>query len=80
VAQQAKNILNASKEEVETMVANNAFMLEEMKEKSKTEGRVEKEIEVVVRALEVGLDIETIAKIAKLPVSKVEEIRKKYMQ
>ncbi|MCT4592796.1 MAG: hypothetical protein N4A57_00765 [Anaeromicrobium sp.] len=80
MAQQAKNILNASKEEVETMVANNAFMLEEMKEKSKTEGRVEKEIEVVVRALEVGLDIETIAKIAKLPVSKVEEIRKKYMQ
>ena len=41
LAESAIDILEADKEEVEAMVANNAFVLKEMREKSKLEGREE---------------------------------------
>lgn len=41
LAESAIKILEAKKEDVEFMVANNAFILEEMKEKAKAEGKVE---------------------------------------
>jgi hypothetical protein len=42
LAETAKKILDANKEEVEKMVANNAFLLKEMKEEAKKEGIKEK--------------------------------------
>jgi Lhr-like helicase len=42
LAEAAKKILDANKEEVEKMVANNAFLLKEMKEEAKKEGIKEK--------------------------------------
>ena len=45
LADSAIKILEADKEEVELMVARNAFILDDMKEKSKAEGRAEGKIE-----------------------------------
>ncbi len=45
LAESAIKILEADREDVELMVARNAFILDEMKEKSKAEGRIEGKIE-----------------------------------
>jgi len=80
IAETAKKILDANKEEVEKMVANNAFLLKEMKEEAKKEGIEEgikeKAIEIAKNLLDV-LDDETIAIKTGLSVEKIKELRKR---
>lgn len=91
LANTAKNILDANKEEVERMVANNAFLLKEMKEEAKKQGLQEglkeglqeglqegkrgKATEIAKNLLDV-LDDETIAAKTGLSVELVKELRK----
>lgn len=82
IAGNAVKILESSKEEVEKMVANNAFMIKEMKEKVKkeTEKEVRKQdrIEVVENAVRLGMDDETISKLTGLSEKEIAQIRMKY--
>ena len=63
------------------MVANNAFMIEEMKAKIKkeTEKKAKKQdrIEIVKNAINLGMDDETISKLTELSVEEVAKIRVK---
>lgn len=47
LAEEAVNILNSNKEEVKNMVAASAFILTEMKEKSKAEGKAERVVKLL---------------------------------
>jgi hypothetical protein len=51
IAEDAVKILNSDKEGVEKMVANNAFMIEEMKEKVKREGLKKGKAELLIKQL-----------------------------
>ncbi|SHH49671.1 hypothetical protein [Clostridium grantii] len=75
LAEAAKKILDTNKEEVEKMVANNAFLLKEMKEEAKKEGIKEKAIEIAKNLLDV-LDDETIAVKTDLSIEEIKELRK----
>lgn len=79
LADSAIKILEADKMEVELMVARNAFILEEMKDKAKEEGKSEgiKEgiKEVAIKLLDI-LDDETISEKTGLDIEKVKELRK----
>ena len=61
------------------MVANNAFMIEEMKEKVKkeTEQETKKQdrIEIVKNAINLGLDDEAISKLTGLSIEEVAKMR-----
>ena len=81
-------ILESRKEEVEKMVANNAFMIEEMKEKVKreTEREVRKteeelrkqdKIEIAKNAITLGMDDESISKLTGLSIEEIIKIRVK---
>jgi len=63
------------------MVANNAFMIEEMKEKVKkeTEKATKKQdrIEIVKNAINLGLDDEAISKLIGLSIEEVAKMRAK---
>ena len=63
------------------MVANNAFMIEEMKEKVKkeTEKETKKQdrIEIVKNAINLGLDDEAISKLIGLSIEEVAKMREK---
>lgn len=85
IAENAVDILDTNKEGVEKMVANNAFMIEEMKEKVKkeTEKEVRKQeeelrkqdkIEIAKNLMDI-LDNETIALKTGLSVEEVAKIR-----
>ena len=58
---------------MEKMVANNAFMIEEMKEKVKKQDR----LEIVRNAIKLGMDDETISKLTGLSIEEVAKIRVK---
>lgn len=73
IAKNAVEILEANKEGVEKMVANNAFMIEEMKEKVKKQDR----LEIVRNAIKLGMDDETISKLTGLSIEEVAKIRVK---
>ncbi|WBW95932.1 Rpn family recombination-promoting nuclease/putative transposase [Oceanirhabdus sp. W0125-5] len=75
-AEEAKKILDANKEEVERMVANNAYMLKEMKEKAEQKGREEEKIEIAKKLLDI-LDDETISQKTGLEIEKIKELRNK---
>ncbi|MBS5949855.1 MAG: Rpn family recombination-promoting nuclease/putative transposase [Clostridium sp.] len=79
LADSAIKILEADKMEVELMVARNAFILEEMRDKAKEEGKSEgiKEgiKEVAIKLLDI-LDDETISEKTGLDIEKVKELRK----
>ena len=51
IADEAIEILNSNREGVEVMVANNAFMIEEMKAKAEKEGIKEGKVEILVKIL-----------------------------
>ena len=77
LADPAIKILEADKWEVELMVARNAFILDEMKEKSKLEGKEEGKAELLLKQLNRRFKLipEAYAeKIANLPESKIEQI------
>jgi predicted transposase/invertase (TIGR01784 family) len=84
IAEIAKNILDANKEEVEKMVANNAFLLQEMKEEAKKEGVKEgvkegiKEntIKVAKKMIIRGKSIEEIIEFTELTIDEVEQLIK----
>ena len=76
LADSAIKILEADKMEVELMVARNAFILEEMKDKAKEEGRVAGIQEVAKKLLDI-LDDKTISEKTGLDIEKVKELRKK---
>ena len=73
IAENAVKILEANREGVEKMVANNAFMIEEMKEKVKKQDR----LEIVRNAIKLGMDDETISKLTGLSIEEVAKIRVK---
>ena len=57
------------------MVARNAFILDEMKDKAKEEGRAEERKELAIKLLDI-LDDETISEKTGLDIEKVKELRK----
>jgi len=59
------------------MVANNAFMIEEMKEKVKKETKKQDRIEIVKNAINLGLDDEAISKLIGLSIEEVAKMRVK---
>ncbi|MGL4990011.1 MAG: Rpn family recombination-promoting nuclease/putative transposase [Sarcina sp.] len=85
----AIDLLNAKKEEVENMVANNAFAITELKEENKRKGMAEgsekglekgelkKAIEIARNLLDL-LDDETIAKKTGLSINDVTELRENF--
>ncbi|QAA32322.1 hypothetical protein [Clostridium manihotivorum] len=83
LANTAKSILDANKEEVERMVANNAFLLREMKEEAKKAGKIEgklegkneEKIQIAKNLLDV-LDDDTIATKTGLSLEVVKNLRK----
>jgi predicted transposase/invertase (TIGR01784 family) len=84
IAEIAKNILDANKEEVEKMFANNAFLLQEMKEEAKKEGVKEgikegikeKTIKVAKKMIIRGKSIEEIIEFTELTIDEVEQLIK----
>ena len=87
----AIDILESDRKEVELMVANNAFILKEMRENSKAEGKIEGREEGLKEGLEEGrkeekiniakklldiLDDETIALKTELPIEVIQDLRK----
>lgn len=77
IAGNVVEILESRKEEVEKMVANNAFMIEEMKEKVKKEGIKEEKMQIVKNAINLWMDDESINKLTGLSVEEVTKIRMK---
>ena len=83
LADSAIKILEADKMEVELMVARNAFILEEMRDKAKEEGKSEGRKdgreegikEVAMKLLDI-LDDKTISEKTGLDIEKVKELRK----
>ena len=86
LAEKASQVLEAGKEDVERMVANNAFIIKEMEDKAKELGeRIGeergKEIGEKIKALEIAknlldiLDDETIALKTGLPVDEIKRLR-----
>ncbi|OOM14533.1 Rpn family recombination-promoting nuclease/putative transposase [Clostridium saccharobutylicum] len=73
-------ILEADKEGVENMVANNAFMIEEMKEKVKKETRKQDRIEIVKNAIKLGMNDEGISKLTGLKVEEISKLRTSFLQ
>ena len=71
LADSAIEILEADKMEVERMVARNAFILDEMKEKAKKEGIMD----LVIKLLDV-LDDKTISEKTGINIEKIKELRK----
>ncbi|BCZ45857.1 hypothetical protein psyc5s11_19240 [Clostridium gelidum] len=59
------------------MVANNAFMIEEIKEKVKKETKNQERIEIVKNAINLGLDDEAISKLIGLSIEEVAKMRVK---
>lgn len=84
LAESAIDILEANREDVETMVANNAFILSEMREKSKAEGKAEGKAEerrkIVKRLINRGMDNRTIMEIVEVTMKEIEEIREKMIK
>ena len=76
IAEQAVEILESDKEEVESMVANITRTIEEMKEEAEHKG-IEKGKLGVAKALLDVLDDETIAIKTGLPLAVVQELREK---
>ena len=68
LAEVAIDILEADREDVELMVANNAFVLKDMREKSKAEGREEGRIEGISKGIIQG-KIEDAINLSKLGVA-----------
>ena len=80
VAETAIEILESKREEVENMVARNAFMIEEMKEEAEgkgfEKGKIEGKIEIAKNLLDI-LDDETIATKTGLDIEVVLRLRRK---
>ncbi len=77
IAEDAVKILDTKKEGVKKMVANNAFMIEEMKEKVKKEAKKQDRVEIVKNAINLGMDDESISKLTELSIEEVAKIRMK---
>lgn len=77
IAENVVKILDSDKEGVEKMVANNAFMIEEMKEKVRKETQKQDEIKIVKNAINLGMNDEAISKLTELGVEEVAKIRSK---
>ena len=76
ISETAIEILESKREEVENMVARNAFMIEEMKEEAKIEGEKKKAIEIAKNLIDI-LDDEIIATKTGLDIELVRKLRKK---
>lgn len=60
---------------MEKMVANNAFMIKEMKEKVEKETRKKYRIEIVKNAMKLGLNDDDISKLTGLGIEEISKIR-----
>ncbi|MPQ43234.1 Rpn family recombination-promoting nuclease/putative transposase [Clostridium tarantellae] len=76
LAKKAINILDCNKEDVDNMIANNAFILTEMKQRAKEEGVEQGVTMVVKKMIKKGKSNEEIIKLTDLPETIVEKIRK----
>ena len=70
MAEKATAVLEASKEEVISMVANNAFIITEMEENAKKEAK----LEIAKNLLDI-LDDETIAIKTGLDIEEIKKLR-----
>jgi predicted transposase/invertase (TIGR01784 family) len=93
LAKEAVKILNSSKEEVETMVASNAFIITEMEQQAQErgikeginigiiegikEGKKETKEEVAINLLKLGINEDVVIKATELSVEKVRELKEK---
>ena len=75
LAQKATDVLDSDKEEVISMVANNAFIIKEMEEKAEKRGKLEGKLEIAKNLLDI-LDDETIALKTGLDVEEIKKLRK----
>ena len=75
IGEDVVKILDADKEEVVKMVANNAFMIKEMKEKVEKESRKKDRIEIVKNAIKLGMNDEDISKLTGLDIEEISKIR-----
>ena len=75
IAENAVEILDTNKEGVEKMVANNAFMIKEMKEKVEKDTRKQDRIEIAKNLMDI-LDNKTIALKTGLTIDQVSELRR----
>jgi len=75
IAEDAVKILDTKKVGVKKMVANNAFMIEEMKEKVKKEAKKQDRVEIVKNAINLGMDDESISRLTELSIEEVAKIR-----
>ncbi len=74
IAEPAIKILESKKEDVESMVANNAFIFDEMKQEAVEEGKKLKAIEIAKSLMDV-LDTKTIAIKTGLTIEEVEKLK-----
>lgn len=77
IAEDAVKILESKIEEVEKMVANNAYIIKEMKEKAEKEGIKKDKIQTVKNAIKLGINDEDISKLTGLKVEEISKIRTK---
>lgn len=76
LAKKATEVLEASKEEVINMVANNAFIIDEMEQKAREKG-VKEGVEKAIRLmLKKGMDEELIANTLEIELEEVKRIKK----
>ena len=83
LSKEAVKILSSSKEEVESMVASNAYIITEMEEKAEQKGiekgATDNAVKVAKNFLKMGFAVEQVAKGSELSIEKVLEIKKKMM-
>jgi hypothetical protein len=72
---EAIKILSYSKEEVESMVASNAFIITEMEREAEERGEKKKAIQMAVAMLMDDEPIEKIKKYTKLSESEIETLK-----
>ena len=76
LAKKATEVLEASKEEVINMVANNAFIIDEMEQKAREKGLKEGVEKAIRLMLKKGMDEELIVNTLEIDLEEVKRIKK----
>ena len=76
LAKKATEVLEASKEEVMNMVANNAFIIDEMEQKAREKGLKEGVEKAIRLMLKKGMDEELIVNTLEIDLEEVKRIKK----
>lgn len=80
LAESAIDILEADRKEVETMVASNAYILKELRDEGKAEGRAEgikeEKVKIALKLINRGLDDTYIQEIVEISLEELQRLRK----